>query len=78
MQISSAGSERLGYKLIDQIAFTTESVEDFHDARETQWTGVGTIKIYEEGGLLLIEKRNPARASPRVTLRLSASGTLGL
>ncbi|WP_046830035.1 hypothetical protein [Afipia massiliensis] len=57
--------ERLGYKLaIDQIAFTSESVEDFYDARETLWTGVGTIKIYEEGGLLLVEKAQPRAGQP--------------
>lgn len=33
--------ERLGYKVsIDQIAFTTESVEDFYNARETLWSGI--------------------------------------
>ncbi|WIG51371.1 MULTISPECIES: hypothetical protein [unclassified Afipia] len=57
--------ERLGYKLaIEQIAFTTESVEDFFDARETLWTGVGSVKIYEEGGLLLIEKAQPRAGQP--------------
>lgn len=57
--------ERLGYKLaIDQIAFTTESVEDFYDARESLWTGVGTVKIYEEGGLLLVEKAQPRAGQP--------------
>jgi hypothetical protein len=57
--------ERLGYKLaIDQIAFTTETVEDFFDARETLWTGIGTVKIYEEGGLLLVEKAQPRAGQP--------------
>jgi hypothetical protein len=67
--------ERLGYKLaIDQIAFTTESVEDFHDARETQWTGVGTIKIYEEGGLLLIEKAQPRAGQPTRDIAIISLG----
>ncbi len=57
--------ERLGFKLtIDQIAFTTESVDDFYDARESLWTGVGTVKIYEEGGLLLVEKAQPRAGQP--------------
>ena len=57
--------ERLGYKLAtDQIAFTTETVEDFFDARETLWTGIGTVKIYEEGGLLLVEKAQPRAGQP--------------
>ena len=67
--------ERLGYKLaIDQIAFTTESVEDFYDARETQWTGVGTIKIYEEGGLLLIEKAQPRAGQPTRDIAIISLG----
>jgi nucleoside diphosphate kinase len=57
--------ERLGFKLaFDQIAFTTESVDDFYHARESLWTGVGTVKIYEEGGLLLIEKAQPRGGQP--------------
>lgn len=57
--------ERLGYRVsIDQIAFTTESVEDFHNARETLWSGIGTIKIHEDPGLLVIERAQPRAGQP--------------
>jgi hypothetical protein len=57
--------ERLGYKLtIDQIAFTTESVEDFYNARDRVWTTVGTLKLYEENGILLVEKAQPRAGQP--------------
>lgn len=57
--------ERLGYNVtIDQIAFTTESVEDFYKARDSDWTGIGKIRIYEPPGLLVIEGAQP-RAGQR-------------
>lgn len=57
--------ERLGYKVsIDQIAFTTESVEDFYNARETLWSGIGTIKAHEDPGLLVIERAQPRAGQP--------------
>ena len=53
--------ERLGYNVtIDQIAFTTESVEDFYNARDSDWTGIGKIRIYEPPGLLVIEGAQPS------------------
>jgi hypothetical protein len=57
--------ERLGYRIsIGQIAFTTESVEDFVNARLSDWTAPGTVKVYEEPGLLVVEGAQP-RAGQR-------------
>lgn len=57
--------ERLGYNVtIDQVAFTTEGVEDFYNARDTDWTGVGKIRIYEPPGLLVIEGAQPRAGQP--------------
>lgn len=57
--------ERLGYKVsIDQLAFTTESVEDFYKARDNLWSGIGAIKIHEEPGLLVIERAQPRAGQP--------------
>jgi hypothetical protein len=57
--------ERLGYSLsIDQIAFTTESVEDFYIARESKWTRVGHVAIYEPPGILVVENAQPDPHQP--------------
>jgi hypothetical protein len=61
----TARFERFGYHvLIDQIAFTTESVEDFYRAREDFWTRGGRVKLYEPPGLLIIEKAQPKPNQP--------------
>lgn len=55
---------RLGYKVtIDQIAFTTESVEDFFTARNN-WNRAGRVKTYEPPGLLVIEGAQPKPDQP--------------
>ena len=52
--------ERLGYTLaIEQIAFTTESVEDFFVSRETLWSVAGHLVTYEPLGILVVEKAQP-------------------
>ena len=50
--------ERLGYRvLIAQIAFTTETVDDFRAARPN-WYKAGAINV-SEPGLLIIEDAQP-------------------
>lgn len=50
--------ERLGYGVaISQIAFTTETVDDFRAARR-QWNKAGGINV-SEPGLLVIEDAQP-------------------
>ena len=57
--------ERLGYRVsIEQIAFTTESVEDFHSAREHYWSRAGRVKNYEPPGILVIEGAQPKANQP--------------
>ena len=61
----TASFERLGYKVnIGQIAFTTESVEDFYKARENYWTRAGKVKLYDPPGLLSIENAQPKPNQP--------------
>lgn len=56
---------RLGYTVkISQVGFTIESIDDFMDARERYWAKVGTIRIYEPPGLLLIENAKPREMQP--------------
>ncbi|HEY0234403.1 MAG TPA: hypothetical protein VGC86_05030 [Afipia sp.] len=56
---------RLGYTVkIGQIGFTIESVADFMDAREKYWSKVGTVRIYEPPGLLVIENAKPREMQP--------------
>jgi hypothetical protein len=47
--------ERLGYHIkIDELIFTTESVDDFREARAERWVRPGRV-IEDDGGLLVIE-----------------------
>lgn len=55
---------RFGYRVsISQIAFTSEPVEDFRDARSRRWFRAGAIRN-NEPGLLIIEEAQP-RAGQR-------------
>lgn len=55
---------RFGYRVsIAQIAFTSEPVEDFRDARSRRWFRAGAIRN-NEPGLLIIEEAQP-RAGQR-------------
>lgn len=50
--------EKLGYRVvISQIAFTTETVDDFRDARP-KWFKAGGISV-SEPGLLIVEDAQP-------------------
>jgi hypothetical protein len=55
--------ERFGYKVsITHIAFTTETVDDFRQARKN-WNLVGRMRT-DEPGLLIIEKAQPRAGQP--------------
>jgi hypothetical protein len=55
---------RFGYRVsIAQIAFTSELVSDFRDARTKKWFRAGSVRI-NEPGLLVIEEAQP-RAGQR-------------
>lgn len=61
----AASFERLGYKVdINQLAFTMERVEDFFQARKYYWSRVGTVKIYDPPGILLVENAQPLNNQP--------------
>lgn len=50
---------RLGYRVsMAQIAFTSEPVEDFREARARKWFRAGDLRI-NEPGLLVIEEAQP-------------------
>src|SRR5258708_31323765 len=50
---------RLGYGVsYDELAFTTESVADFAEARLTSWHPPGEL-VTLEGGLLIVERAQP-------------------
>lgn len=56
---------RLGYAVTcDQLSFTLETVEDYAEAREHKWHRPGHVKIYEPGGLLLLEDAQPRALQP--------------
>lgn len=56
---------RLGYKVkIGQIGFTIESIADFMEARERYWSKIGTVRVYEPPGLLVIENAKPREMQP--------------
>jgi len=51
---------RLGYDVsYDQLAFTTESVADFAEARLTSWHRPGNLVAQEGSGLLIVEHAQP-------------------
>ncbi|WP_206538722.1 hypothetical protein [Afipia sp. P52-10] len=50
---------RFGYRVsVAQIAFTSEPVEDFREARLKRWFRAGAVKV-NEPGLLVIEDAQP-------------------
>ncbi len=50
---------RFGYRVsINQIAFTSELVNDFREARAKKWFRAGSLRI-NEPGLLVIEEAQP-------------------
>ncbi len=56
---------RLGYTVkIGQIGFTIESIADFMEARERYWSKIGTVRVYEPPGLLVIENAKPREMQP--------------
>jgi hypothetical protein len=51
---------RLGYAVTyDELAFTTESVDDFVQARLTSWHRPGHLAALESHGLLIVERAQP-------------------
>lgn len=55
--------ERFGYRVsIAHIAFTTETVDDFRQARKG-WNLIGRLRT-DEPGLLIIEKTQPRAGQP--------------
>jgi len=56
---------RLGYSVsYDQFVFTTESVADFVEARETIWHKPGTIVDLDVAGLMVVENAQPRADQP--------------
>ncbi len=56
---------RLGYVVkIGEIGFTIESISDFIEARERFWSKVGTVRIYDPPGLLVVEDAKPREMQP--------------
>ena len=50
---------RLGYDVAyDELAFTTEAIADFAEARLSSWHTAGRLAT-EEGGLLIVERAQP-------------------
>jgi hypothetical protein len=65
---------RLGFEVtIDELVFTSETVEDFAHARENVWHRGGDIERYEAQGILVLtgaqpKVRQPARGIVVVSL----------
>ncbi len=54
---------RFGYRVsIDHIAFTTEQVDDFRQAR-LRWIRVGRLRV-DEPGLMIIDQAQPRHGQP--------------
>lgn len=54
---------RFGYRVsINHIAFTTEQVDDFRQAR-LQWIRAGRLRI-DEPGLMIVEQAQPRHGQP--------------
>jgi hypothetical protein len=52
--------QRLGYAVTyDDLAFTTEEVDDFVRARLTNWHRSGNLVTLESHGLLIVERAQP-------------------
>ncbi len=67
---------RFGYKVkIDQIAFTIESIADFVEARDRFWSKIGTIRLYDPPGLLLVENAKPREMQPIRDVLVVSLGT---
>ena len=56
---------RLGFVVtMNDLAFTTEGVEDFYAARQTYWHRVGKVQRHDEHGLLIVQKAQPKANQP--------------
>lgn len=56
---------RLGFVVtMNDLAFTTESVEDFFVARQESWHRVGKIQRHDEHGLLIVQQAQPKANQP--------------
>jgi hypothetical protein len=56
---------RLGFEVtIDELVFTSETVEDFMMARERLWHRGGEIERYEPQGLLIVSRAQPKIRQP--------------
>ncbi|MDB5716506.1 MAG: hypothetical protein JWO15_3903 [Sphingomonadales bacterium] len=56
---------RLGYSVTyDQLVFTTESVADFVEARDTIWHKPGSIVDLDIAGLMVVENAQPRADQP--------------
>jgi hypothetical protein len=56
---------RLGFDVtIDELVFTSETVEDFVIARETIWHRGGDVVRYEAQGILILSKAQPKLRQP--------------
>lgn len=50
---------RFGYRVsVAQVAFTSEQVDDFREARKSKWFRAGALRV-NEPGLLVIEDAQP-------------------
>lgn len=56
---------RLGFDVtMDELVFTSETVEDFVLARETLWYRGGDVERYESRGILVVSKAQPQLRQP--------------
>lgn len=56
---------RLGFAVtINDLAFTTEGVEDFYVARQKFWHHVGKVARHDEHGLLIVLQAQPKADQP--------------
>jgi hypothetical protein len=56
---------RLGFEVaIDELVFTSETVEDFVTAREHLWHHGGDVERYEAQGVLILSKAQPELRQP--------------
>jgi hypothetical protein len=56
---------RLGFVVtMNDLAFTTESVEDFYVARQKFWHHVGKVQRHDEHGLLIVLQVQPKANQP--------------
>jgi hypothetical protein len=56
---------RLGFSIeIEELVFTTETVEDFVRARDMFWHRPGDIERYEANGILILSRAQPKAGQP--------------